>query len=62
MDTPPKRPRGRPRKDPTGIVQTQPIKLTPTEAQFLRELGGSVNAGMRLLVERAMAQPEKQPG
>lgn len=58
--TPPKRGRGRPRTDPTGVQNTHGVKLSPTEAEFLRELGGSVSGGVRVLVARAIARKRGQ--
>lgn len=58
-NTPLKRGRGRPRLDPTGVLATHAVKLSPTEAEFLRELGGSVNGGLRKLVTKAMAGKRK---
>lgn len=56
MTTPdPKRPVGRPRTlDPDGSQSSRPVKLTDDEAEFLRIKFGSVNRGVRALVERAM--------
>lgn len=51
---PQKRPVGRPRLDPTGKQNTHGVKLTPAEADYLRKLAGSVNAGIRKLVTTAM--------
>lgn len=51
---PPKRTVGRPRLDPTGLQVPQSIRLTPTEIEHLRELGGSVNRGVQQLVRESM--------
>lgn len=54
--TPLKRGRGRPRLDPTGTQTKRSVCLSPTEVAFLVGLGGSVNRGLRTLVERAMKE------
>lgn len=50
----PKRTVGRPRLDPTGVQIPQSIRLTPTEIEYLRRLGGSVNRGVQQLVRWSM--------
>jgi len=60
--TPPKRGRGRPRTDPTGTQGSHQVKLTPSEVQYLQQLGGSVSGGVRLLVTRSMARSKQKPG
>ena len=57
----PKRGRGRPRTDPAGVQNTHGVKLSPSEVEFLQQLGGSVSGGVRVLVTRAMARKRK-PG
>lgn len=57
MPAPPKkRPPGRPKLDPSGKQVPQSVRLTPAEIEHLRRTGGSVNAGVRRLVERDMAE------
>ena len=51
MTTEPKRKPGRPPLDPTGAQVPQSVRLTPTEIEHLRATYGSVNAGVRKLVE-----------
>lgn len=53
---PPKNNGGRPRLDPTGVQEKRSVCLTPAEIAFLVGLGGSVNRGLRTLVERAMKE------
>lgn len=53
---PKKHPGGRPRLDPTGTQEKRSVCLSPTEVAFLVGLGGSVNRGLRTLVERAMKE------
>lgn len=51
---PKKHPGGRPRLDPTGVQVPQSVRLTPTEIDYLRQLGGSVNRGVQQLVRWSM--------
>lgn len=53
--TGPKRRPGRPTADPSGKQTPYSIRLTPKEAAHVRKIGGSVNAGIRLLVVASMA-------
>lgn len=53
---PPKRGRGRPRKDPSGPGVSYSVKVSPTAAALLEARYGSVRAGLRVLVERETAK------
>jgi hypothetical protein len=68
-DTTPKRPRGRPAKDPAGVPMRKAwTKLTDDERDALVRDYGSVYAGLRALVEarrvrtvRANPAPHRSP-
>jgi hypothetical protein len=48
---PPKRGRGRPRKDPTGPQVRVSVRITPTDAERLAQRYGSAEEGIRKLIE-----------
>lgn len=58
--TPLNRGRGRPRTDPTGLQGSHQVRLTPTEVEFLQQLGGSVSGGVRKLVTQAMERKKNR--
>ena len=58
---PVKRGVGRPRKDPAGPLRPVSVKLTPTQIEFARQLGGGkLNAGISLLIDKEMTADRQQ--
>lgn len=59
VSAPPRGP-GRPQRDRSGKQQTVSVCLSPAEIEFLQQMGGNINNGLRQLVTQAMA-PNNQP-
>lgn len=57
---PKKRGPGRPRLDPTGALRRCTVQLSPTQIDAMRALGGSVNMGVRRLIEQHMRERASQ--